>query len=84
MSKTLSLTLAICTCFLFTQCANNPILPHSKDLSQLTLAERSIIASDNQFGFKLFKEISQEKNENIFISPLSVAMALGMTYNGAN
>ncbi|MBM3242175.1 serpin family protein [Candidatus Poribacteria bacterium] len=84
MSKTLSLTLAICTCFLFTQCANNPILPKSKDLSQLTLAERSIVASDNQFGFKLFKEISQEKDENIFISPLSVAMALGMTYNGAN
>jgi serpin B len=61
------------------------MLPKSKDLSQLTLAERGLIGSDNRFGFKLFNEISrEEKNENIFISPLSVAMALGMTYNGAN
>ena len=85
MYKTLSFTLIISTCFVFTQCINNPILPNSKDLSQLTLAERGLIGSDNNFGFKLFKEINgEEKNENIFISPLSVAMALGMTYNGAN
>jgi serpin B len=49
------------------------------------MAERSLVGSDNNFGFKLFKEIvKEEKHKNIFISPLSVAMALGMTYNGAN
>ncbi|MBC8236461.1 serpin family protein [bacterium] len=85
MSKTLSFTFTICTCFLFTQCVNNPILSDSRDPSQLTLAERGLVGSDNKFGFKLFKEISrEEQNENIFISPLSVAMALGMTYNGAD
>jgi len=73
----------VCTCFLFTQCVNNPILP--RDISQLTLAEKNLVESDNRFGFKLFEEISgEEKNKNIFISPLSVAMALGMTYNGAD
>ncbi|MFQ6044510.1 MAG: serpin family protein, partial [Candidatus Poribacteria bacterium] len=85
MSKIPDLTLMICTCFLFTQCVNNPILPDSRDISQLTLAEKNLVESDNRFGFKLFKEISgEEKDKNIFISPLSVAMALGMTYNGAD
>jgi len=85
MSKTLSFTFTIFTCFLFTQCVNNPTLPDSRDPSQLTFAERGLVGSDNKFGFKLFKEISrEEQNENIFISPLSVAMALGMTYNGAD
>jgi len=85
MSKILSFTLMTCTCFVFTQCVNNPILPDSRDTSQLTMAERSLVGSDNNFGFKLFKEIvKEENNKNIFTSPLSVAMALGMTYNGAN
>ena len=51
----------------------------------LTLAEQELIQSDNAFGLKLFREIhaQEESGENLFISPLSVAMALGMTYNGA-
>ena len=51
---------------------------------QLTVAETDLIEADNRFAFKLFQEINeQEGDKNIFISPLSVAMALGMTYNGA-
>ncbi|UCC84580.1 MAG: serpin family protein [Gemmatimonadota bacterium] len=51
----------------------------------LTAAEEELIRSDNAFGLKLFREIDlqEETDANIFISPLSVAMALGMTYNGA-
>ncbi len=51
----------------------------------LTAAEEGLIQSDNAFGLKLFQEIAsqEEAGANIFISPLSVAMALGMTYNGA-
>ncbi len=51
----------------------------------LTGAEEGLIQSDNAFGLKLFREIDlqEEADANIFISPLSVAMALGMTYNGA-
>ena len=86
MSKILSFTLVVCTCFVFTQCANNPISPYnSEEIRQLTMAEKSLIKSDNKFGFKLFKEIvKEEDNKNVFISPLSVSMALGMTYNGAD
>jgi len=51
---------------------------------ELSLAEGKLIEADNRFAFKLFREINdQEGAKNIFISPLSVAMALGMTYNGA-
>lgn len=52
---------------------------------QLTAAEESLVQADNRFAFKLFGEINaQDTTEgNIFISPLSVGMALGMTYNGA-
>ena len=51
---------------------------------ELTKLEKNLVESDNSFGWKLFQEIVQNSTgENIFISPLSVSMALGMTYNGA-
>lgn len=50
----------------------------------LTASETHIIKSSSNFGFELFEQIQNtQKDENIFISPLSVSMALGMTYNGA-
>jgi serine protease inhibitor len=43
-----------------------------------------IAEANNQFGFDLFKQLEQQdKGKNIFFSPLSVAFALAMTYNGA-
>jgi len=44
-----------------------------------------LIEADTKFGLDLFREVlnMQEVPENVMISPLSVAMALGMTYNGA-
>lgn len=51
---------------------------------ELSIAEADLVQADNRFAFKLFHEINrQEGDTNIFISPLSVAMALGMTLNGA-
>jgi serine protease inhibitor len=53
--------------------------------SELEKAQKRLVNSNNQFGFKLFKEIvPAEKDKNVFISPLSISMALGMTYNGAD
>jgi serine protease inhibitor len=44
----------------------------------------NITRSNNAFGFKLFQALHNEAQEdNIFISPLSVATALSMTVNGA-
>ena len=51
----------------------------------LSQAELDLIEANNAFAFKLFREIEaqEEAGSNIFVSPLSVSMALGMTYNGA-
>ena len=44
----------------------------------------SLRVGQTPFGFDLFAELTdKEPGENVFISPLSVAMALAMTYNGA-
>ena len=44
----------------------------------------SVVTANTQFGFKLFDEIRKtEQDKNIFISPLSVSLALAMTLNGA-
>ncbi|WP_392482446.1 serpin family protein [Nostoc sp. C110] len=45
-----------------------------------------IVESSNKFGFKLFSEVLKDNKgeNNIFISPSSVAIALAMTYNGAS
>ncbi len=69
--------------FVMAQCAhNNPAAFEARELTQL---EKSLVDSDNKFGIKLFKEISEtQRDKNVFISPLSVSMALGMTLNGAN
>lgn len=47
--------------------------------------DSSVITANTQFGFSLFNEIrTTEQNENIFISPFSVSVALAMTLNGAS
>mgnify|MGYP001274095850 CR=1 FL=1 len=65
------------------QCTKSPNEPDN--VRELTSLEKSIVDSDNRFGLKLFQEIVKtQKDTNIFISPLSVSMALGMTLNGAD
>ena len=50
----------------------------------LTAEEATIVEADNAFGLSLFTHLHEaEPAENLFISPLSVSMALGMTLNGA-
>lgn len=43
----------------------------------------SVADSNNQFGFNLYNQL-RNGSQNIMISPISVAMALHMTYNGAD
>ena len=43
-----------------------------------------LVDANNKFGFKLFSEIQKsQSNKNVFVSPISIAIALSMTYNGA-
>ena len=48
----------------------------------LTAAEVEIIGASNRFTFDLLAQANRA-NENLFLSPLSASMALGMTLNGA-
>ncbi|HLK56602.1 MAG TPA: serpin family protein [Chthonomonadaceae bacterium] len=44
----------------------------------------ALAEADNDFGFRLFGELARKENDrNLFISPMSIALALDMTYNGA-
>jgi serine protease inhibitor len=50
----------------------------------LTAGERVVIGASNAFSFDLLRRINAgRESQNVFISPLSVSMALGMTMNGA-
>ena len=51
---------------------------------QRTLQERHLVDAQVRFGFKLFSTLTKsQKNENILISPTSIALTLSMLYNGA-
>src|SRR5215470_11726444 len=53
--------------------------PNSRTTMNSTLA-----AASNAFGFDLFQQLWRgAENKNVFFSPLSVTVALAMTYNGA-
>jgi serpin B len=51
----------------------------------LTATEQQVVDTDNTFGLKLLRATVEAENPstNVFLSPLSVSMALGMTLNGA-
>lgn len=52
-------------------------------LQSLSASERQTLSSGNAFGFRLFAVLAAGDEGNIILSPLSVSMALTMTYNGA-
>jgi serpin B len=82
MLKKISFLVLLLIGITFTKCEHNPVAPKARDLTAL---EKRLVESDNKFGLKLFNKIIQEKkDQNVFISPLSVSMALGMTLNGAD
>jgi serine protease inhibitor len=50
----------------------------------LTVAEQKLIGSSNAFAFDLLRQVNTaQRQSNVFVSPLSASMALGMTTNGA-
>jgi serpin B len=50
----------------------------------LTAGEQRVIGAANEFSFALFRRLSAARaDSNVFASPLSASMALGMALNGA-
>lgn len=65
--------------------SSTPVPSPSTVKPSLTAIHPELIAANTRFGFKLFSQIRQRAgNQNVFISPTSIAIALGMTYNGAD
>ncbi len=83
MAKPLLVTMVI-ACLGLTQCSNGVNAPVRKPARELTADEAQLVTAGNAFGIELLKKIvAEEGDTNLFISPLSVSMALGMVYNGA-
>jgi serine protease inhibitor len=76
----------IAVILLFTACTTDfsALDESNPQMRPLTKPEKRLVNTSQNFGLKLFREINNQGTEqNLFISPLSVSMALGMTMNGA-
>jgi serine protease inhibitor len=85
MSSRARITAAAALLFL-PACEASPTGPRVLDElpRPLTMAEQDLIRASNWFAFDLLRALDlTERGDNIFISPLSASMALGMTMNGA-
>jgi len=60
-----------------------PITSNPIDLSA---ASEKVVSASNDFGIDIFRLLLNDEpaDKNIFISPVSISLALAMTYNGAN
>ncbi len=80
---------AIALASLVLACTQDPLGPPPRIMAlprALTVQEQQLIQADNRLAIKLLKQASVDTRDsvpNLFVSPLSVAMALTMTYNGA-
>lgn len=87
MFKVLNLVVVLFMFAGFLGCSQSPVLDDRDNDDPRPQPDVSVrlVEADNSFGIKLFREISRgQADENICISPLSVSLALGMTYNGAD
>jgi len=68
-------------------CTNQSATPRdtkAQPPSDLTAGEMKLVTSGETFGLQLFQKSAVAwPDRNLVVSPLSVAMALAMTYNGA-
>lgn len=75
-------SLFILLALMFAACENEP---HRVNEFKPSPELKSLVQASNGFGYDFMREIDKaaQGNENYMVSPLSVSLALGMTYNGA-
>lgn len=82
----IALSLFILTLFVLVGCTKND--DDTPVVNSIKLDEKSVqlVEAGNEFGLDLFQRIyaGETESNNIMVSPLSVSVALAMTYNGAN
>jgi serine protease inhibitor len=81
-------TPVLAACLAIAACGSDPSGPGEpidRLPRSLTAAEAQVISAGNVFGIGLFREVfAAEAGPNVFLSPLSAHMALGMALNGAS
>ncbi len=83
MKITFSIFLIISLALFWSCKTDSDIIPEAGKL-QLKAGLEKRIVQDNEFAFDLLrKTIAEVSDTNVFMSPLSVSIALGMTLNGA-
>ena len=61
-----------------------PVVSEEKSDELAGKVDQSLVSSNTDFAFNIFNGlITEDSGKNIFISPLSILLALAMTYNGA-
>ena len=82
MKNFISLLIAL---LLLTNCdRNNPEQTKEAQPINLTAVQKQRVSQDNEFAFDLMAQtLANTTDRNVFMSPLSVSVALGMLRNGA-
>jgi serpin B len=77
--------LLIVTIILVNSCKKEGVGNNNSSEKIFTISQAKVLQSSNKFGIKLFSDLADNypNTKNLFISPLSVYLALTMTYNGA-
>ena len=83
--KNLILFITAITLFIVSSCNKDNSSTNTPPQLSFSPEQAEILQSSNQFGMELFRDLADDLpgNNNLFISPLSVYLALTMTYNGA-
>lgn len=84
IKKLLCLTLSgAIAASLFTGCSDK-VLPSVNNTFDKDKISLETVGSNSRFAFDIFRQLDKEdKDQSIFISPLSISTALTMTYQGA-
>jgi len=70
---------------LFSACESDINIKKEAEPIRLKAGMEKRVTQDNEFAWNLFKQVlDNTKEANTFISPLSVSIALGMTWNGSD
>ncbi len=72
------------TAAVFSKCSKEDKVSSKESDEIIESVDQGLVDSNTEFSFKIFKELTlEDKDKNVFISPLSISTALAMTYNGA-
>jgi serine protease inhibitor len=80
-----TITIALFSTGLYTACTSDSVSPTTQEGIKITNVPARFASQTSSFAFDFLKQANTtEKGKNVFVSPLSLHMALGMLLNGAD